>query len=101
MDRTGYTKVRYRELLKNTAQQTTLLTLSNLGMMRKRLLGAGEARLRCAKCAEKRHSPRKRHELTTANARFLADHPFFESQMEGASKYRWLIQAVLNHRQNI
>ncbi|MBV7477659.1 IS5 family transposase [Pseudomonas sp. PDM31] len=41
----GYTKVRYRGLIKNTAQQTTLFALSNLWMMRKRLLVAGEVRL--------------------------------------------------------
>ncbi len=41
----GYTKVRFRGLLKNTAQQTTLFALSNLWMMRKRLLNAGEVRL--------------------------------------------------------
>lgn len=41
----GYTKVRYRGLKKNTAQQATLFALSNLWMMRKRLLVAGEARL--------------------------------------------------------
>ena len=41
----GYTKVRYRGLIKNTAQQPTLLALSNLWMMRKRLLVAGEVRL--------------------------------------------------------
>ncbi len=40
-----YTKVRYRGLIKNTAQQTTLFALSNLWMMRKRLLVAGEVRL--------------------------------------------------------
>ncbi|NNA68313.1 IS5/IS1182 family transposase, partial [Pseudomonas gessardii] len=32
----GYTKVRFRGLVKNTAQQTTLFALSNLWMMRKR-----------------------------------------------------------------
>ena len=41
----GYTKVRYRGLMKKTAQQTTLFALSNLWMMRKRLLVAGEVRL--------------------------------------------------------
>lgn len=41
----GYTKVRYRGLMKNTAQQATLFALSNLWMMRKRLLVAGEVRL--------------------------------------------------------
>jgi IS5 family transposase len=37
----GYTKVRFRGLVKNTSQQTTLFALSNLWMMRKRLLKAG------------------------------------------------------------
>jgi len=41
----GYTKVRFRGLVKNIAQQTTLFALSNLWMMRKRLLNAGEVRL--------------------------------------------------------
>ena len=41
----GYTKVRFRGLMKNTAQQATLFALSNLWMMRKRLLAAGEVRL--------------------------------------------------------
>jgi len=41
----GYTKMHYRGLMKNTAQQTTLFALSNLWMMRKRLLVAGEVRL--------------------------------------------------------
>lgn len=41
----GYTKVRYRGHLKNTAQQTALFALSNLWMMRKRLLVAGAVRL--------------------------------------------------------
>jgi len=41
----GYTKVRFRGLVKNTAQPTTLFTLSNLWMMRKRLLNAGKVRL--------------------------------------------------------
>jgi IS5 family transposase len=41
----GYTKVRFRGLVKNTAQQATLFTLSNLWMMRKRLLAAGKVRL--------------------------------------------------------
>ena len=41
----GYTKVRFRGLMKNTAQQATLFALSNLWMMRKRLLVAGEVRL--------------------------------------------------------
>jgi IS5 family transposase len=34
----GYTKGRFRALSKNIAQQTTLLALSNLWMVRKRLL---------------------------------------------------------------
>ena len=41
----GYTKVRFRGLMKNAAQQATLFALSNLWMMRKRLLVAGEVRL--------------------------------------------------------
>ena len=41
----GYTKVRFRGLSKNIAQQTTLFALSNLWMVRKRLLNAGEVRL--------------------------------------------------------
>ncbi len=41
----GYTKVRFRGLAKNTAQQATLFALSNLWMVRKRLLAMGEMRL--------------------------------------------------------
>ena len=42
----GYTKVRYRGLAKNTAQVLTLFTLSNLWMVRRRLLPAtGAVRL--------------------------------------------------------
>ena len=41
----GYAKVRFRGLMKNTAQQATLFALSNLWMMRKRLLVAGEVLL--------------------------------------------------------
>ena len=41
----GYTKVRFRGLAKNTAQQVTLFALSNLWMVRKKLLIAGEVRL--------------------------------------------------------
>lgn len=41
----GYTKVRFRGLAKNIAQQATLLALSNLWMVRKRLMGMGELRL--------------------------------------------------------
>jgi IS5 family transposase len=41
----GYTKVRFRGLAKNTAQQVTLFALSNLWMVRKQLLIAGEVRL--------------------------------------------------------
>ncbi len=41
----GYTKVRFRGLVKNTAQQTILFALSNLWMMRKRLFNADEVRL--------------------------------------------------------
>jgi len=36
----GFTKVRYRGLMKNTAQLTTLFALSNLWMARRQLLGA-------------------------------------------------------------
>ena len=35
----GFTKVRYRGLMKNTAQLTTLFALSNLWMARKHLMG--------------------------------------------------------------
>jgi IS5 family transposase len=41
----GYMKVRFRGLSKNAAQQTMLFALSNLWMMRKRLLNAGDVRL--------------------------------------------------------
>jgi IS5 family transposase len=41
----GYTKVRFRGLVKNTAQLVTLFALSNLWMVRKRLMGMGEVRL--------------------------------------------------------
>nr|WP_278450358.1 IS5 family transposase [Pseudomonas lundensis] len=41
----GYTKVSFRGLSKNIAQQTTLFALSNLRMVRKRLMGRGEVRL--------------------------------------------------------
>ena len=37
----GYTKVRYRGLAKNTAQLQTLFALSNLWMVRRRLMVAG------------------------------------------------------------
>ncbi|WP_244656089.1 transposase, partial [Pseudomonas sp. CFBP 13715] len=40
----GYVKVRFRGLMKNTAQLTTLFALSNLWMARKRLMGLGELR---------------------------------------------------------
>ncbi len=40
----GYTKVRFRGLVKNTAQQVTLFALSNLWMVRKQLMIAGEVR---------------------------------------------------------
>jgi len=39
----GHTKVRYRGLMKNTAQLHTLFALSNLWMVRKRLLNMGQA----------------------------------------------------------
>ena len=42
----GYTKVRFRGLVKNTAQMVTLFALSNLWMARRHLLArAGEMRL--------------------------------------------------------
>ncbi|KPY32357.1 IS5/IS1182 family transposase [Pseudomonas syringae] len=41
----GYVKVRFRGLLKNTAQLTTLFALSNLWMARKQLMGMGELRV--------------------------------------------------------
>jgi IS5 family transposase len=41
----GYVKVRFRGLVKNTAQLTTLFALSNLWMTRKHLMGMGEVRL--------------------------------------------------------
>ena len=40
----GYVKVRFRGLMKNTAQLTTLFALSNLWMARKQLMGMGELR---------------------------------------------------------
>lgn len=41
----GYTKVRFRGLVKNTAQMVTLFALSNLWMMRRHLLcGVGKVR---------------------------------------------------------
>jgi IS5 family transposase len=43
--RFGYTKVRFRGLSKNIAQQSTLFALSNLWMVRKRLSNAGEVHL--------------------------------------------------------
>jgi IS5 family transposase len=41
----GYTKVRFRGLAKNTGQQVTLFALSNLWMVRKQLMNAGDVRL--------------------------------------------------------
>ncbi|GAA0384837.1 hypothetical protein GCM10008969_02010 [Pseudomonas veronii subsp. inensis] len=41
----GYTKVRFRGLSKNIAQQTTLFALANLWMVRKSLMSMGEVRL--------------------------------------------------------
>jgi IS5 family transposase len=42
----GYVKVRFRGLMKNTAQLTTLFALANLWRVRKHLLtNAGEVRL--------------------------------------------------------
>jgi IS5 family transposase len=40
----GYVKMRFRGLMKNTAQLTTLFALSNLWMARKQLMGMGELR---------------------------------------------------------
>ena len=40
----GYTKVRFRGRAKNIVQQATLFALSNLWMVRKRLMGMGEVR---------------------------------------------------------
>ncbi|WP_248916991.1 transposase, partial [Pseudomonas moorei] len=40
----GYVKVRFRGLMKNTAQLTTLFALSILWMARKQLMGMGESR---------------------------------------------------------
>ena len=36
----GFTKVRYRGLMKNTVQLVTLFALSNLWMARRQLMGA-------------------------------------------------------------
>lgn len=44
----GYVKVRYRGLKKNTAQIVTLFALSNLWMVRYKLLTMGQARARGA-----------------------------------------------------
>ena len=41
----GYVQVRFRGLMKNTAQLTTLFALSNLWMARKQLMGMGELRV--------------------------------------------------------
>jgi len=41
----GYVKVRFRGLMKNTAQLTTLFALSNLWMARKQLMGMGDLRV--------------------------------------------------------
>ena len=38
----GYVNVRFRGLMKNTAQLTTLIALSNQRMARKQLMGMGE-----------------------------------------------------------
>jgi IS5 family transposase len=40
----GYVKVRFPGLVKNTAQLTTMLALSNPWMARKQLMGMGELR---------------------------------------------------------
>ena len=44
MHQIGYVKVRIRGLMKNTAQLTTLLALSNLWMARKKLMLMDEFR---------------------------------------------------------
>ena len=41
----GYVEVRFRGLMKNTAQLTMLFALSNLWMARKQLMGMGELRV--------------------------------------------------------
>ncbi|RMM15468.1 Transposase [Pseudomonas caricapapayae] len=41
----GYVKVRFRGLMKNTAQLITLFALSNLWKARKQLMGMGELRV--------------------------------------------------------
>jgi len=41
----GYVKVRFRGLMKNTAQLTTLFALANLWRVRKQLMGMGEVRV--------------------------------------------------------
>jgi len=41
----GYVKGRFRGLMKNSAQLTTLFALSNLWMAGKQLMGMGELRL--------------------------------------------------------
>ncbi len=41
----GYVKVRFRGLMKNTAQLITLFALSNLWMARNQLMGMGELRV--------------------------------------------------------
>lgn len=41
----GYLKTRFRGLVKNTAQLTTLFALSNLWMARKQVMGMGELRV--------------------------------------------------------
>ncbi|MDH1933471.1 IS5-like element ISPa41 family transposase, partial [Pseudomonas monteilii] len=41
----GYVKIRFRGLMKNTAQLTTLFALANLWRVRKQLMGMGEVRV--------------------------------------------------------
>jgi hypothetical protein len=48
----GYTRTRYGSLMKNTAQITTLLALSNLWMARKALLGAWKLREATTRASE-------------------------------------------------
>ncbi len=51
----GYVKVRYRSLVKNTAQMLTLFALSNLWLKRKELMpAAGKVCLSPGKYTEKR-----------------------------------------------
>ena len=55
----GYTKVRFRGWSKNIAQQTTLFALSNLWLVRKRLMGMGKVGMQCGLIALKQRVQRK------------------------------------------